>query len=223
MMRLVTVAHGTRDPDGAPVIEEITRRAGECLRMPSVASYVELQQPLLTQVLGESAPSVVVPLLLSRGHHVAVDVPAAIATASTDAVLGAALGPDPRLASAMADRLREAGALRGRPVVMVAAGSRDLAATRDLVRSASMLAGVLGSRVRWATLSGAGPRPGEVIEPGDVVAPYLLAPGFFARRARAEAEAAGAAAVADVIGAHPRVIDLVARRAAELVARRQAS
>ena len=44
------------------------------------------------------------------------------------------------------------------------------------------------------------------------VAPYLLSPGYFSRRARILAELAGVATVADVIGAHPLVAELVVRR-----------
>jgi hypothetical protein len=42
------------------------------------------------------------------------------------------------------------------------------------------------------------------------VAPYLLAPGHFAARAREESSAAGC--VADVLGAHPAVVELVTAR-----------
>ena len=70
-----------------------------------------------------------------------------------------------------------------------------------------------GGPVRVATLSGLGDRPADVVRPGDAVAPYLLAPGFFARRCTDEARAAGATVVADVLGAHPCVVELVAHRA----------
>ena len=45
-----------------------------------------------------------------------------------------------------------------------------------------------------------------------VVSPYLLTPGEDAERVRVESLAAGALLVAEVIGAHRFVADLVARR-----------
>jgi sirohydrochlorin ferrochelatase len=99
-------------------------------------------------------------------------------------------------------------------VVMVAAGSQDPAAMPDLERAAALLAEVWGGPVAVATLGGAGRRPAEVVRPSDAVSPYLLAPGHFAERARTES--IGAAVVADVIGVHDAVVDLVVSRAAHL-------
>ena len=98
---------------------------------------------------------------------------------------------------------------------MVAAGSRDPLATRDQVLAAAYLSEQWGGPVRLATLSGVGRRPVEVVTPDDAVSPYLLAPGHFADRCRAES---AAGIVADVIGAHPAVVDLVVSRAVEALA-----
>jgi hypothetical protein len=95
---------------------------------------------------------------------------------------------------------------------MVAAGSTDPAASSDLARAAALLAEAWSGPVQVATLAGRGRRPGEVVRRGDAVSPYLLAPGHFATRARDEALAAGAGVVADVIGPHPLVAELVAER-----------
>jgi sirohydrochlorin ferrochelatase len=145
---------------------------------------------------------VVVPLLLSTGHHVRHD-------------LGGmrALGPDALLAAAQVARLLSSGAAPGQPVVMVAAGSTDPLATRDQMLAAAYLSEQWGGPVRLATVSGVGRRPADVVTPDDVVSPYLLAPGHFADRCRAESARAGL--VADVIGAHPAVVDLVVTRAVE--------
>jgi sirohydrochlorin ferrochelatase len=201
-MRLVTVAHGTRHATGNDVARALTAAAGARLGLPAVASYVELCAPLYSSLSLES--SVVVPLLLSTGYHVRED-------------LGGArpLGPDPLLAAAQVDRLLGAGARRGQPVTMVAAGSTDPLATRDLVRARNLLAGAWGGPVRLATLAGRGLRPADVVRPGDAVSPYLLAEGFFAARARRES--VGATVVADVIGPHPLVVDLVVARAVALL------
>ena len=202
-MRLVAVAHGTRSAAGNEVAATIAAAAGARLGLPAVAAYLELAEPLFAALPDE--PSVVVPLLLSAGHHVRHDLGGA-----------APLGPHPLLAVAQVARLLVAGAEPGRPLVMGAAGSRDPAATPDLERAGALLAEAWGGPVRLATLGGLGPRPADVVRPGDAVSPYLLAPGHFADRCR---ESAGL--VADVIGAHPAVVELVVRRASAAAAHRK--
>ena len=215
MTLLVTVAHGTRHPTGNDVARAVTSAAGSRLGWSAVTSYVELSEPLFEDVVaGLTEPAVVVPLLLSTGYHVTVDLPRAVAGGSVPVALGAALGPDPQLAVAQADRLREAGAIPGQRVVMVAAGSQDPAALPDLEAARGLLAQEWGGEVALATLGGGGSRPAEVVRPGDAVSPYLLAPGHFAERAREES--LGAAVVADVIGVHAAVVELVAARASRL-------
>lgn len=219
-MRLVTVAHGTRHAAGNRVAAEITRRAGERLGLTAEAAYVELCAPLLPDVLTASdEPAVVVPLLLSTGYHVRHDLPRAVGTAGGPVDLAGPLGPDRLLASAQVERLLAAGAAPGQPVVLVAAGSQDPAATADLEAAADLLGRLWGAPVRLATLAGRGDRPGEVVRRGDAVSPYLLAAGFFAESAHALAREAGAVVVADPIGAHPLVVDLVVDRAARMLPR----
>jgi sirohydrochlorin ferrochelatase len=209
---LVTVAHGTRHPTGNDVARAITAAAGARLGMPAVTAYVEISSPLFADVVaGLTEPAVVVPLLLSTGYHISVDLPRAVESASVEVRLGGALGPDPQLAVAQAERLREAGAIPGQRVVLVAAGSQDPAAMPDLEAAAVLLAEEWGGEVVLATLGGGGERPAEVVRPGDAVSPYLLSPGHFAERARDES--LGATVVADVIGVHPAVVDLVVARA----------
>ena len=213
MSALVTVAHGTRYGPGNAVAAAVTERAATLLGIPGTTSYVELCAPSYASVMaGATGKSVVVPLLLSTGHHVRVDLPAAAATSPHEAVLAPALGPHPLLAAAQLARLLAAGAWPGQPVVLVAAGSTDPAADADLARAAVLLREAWGGPVEVATLSGRGRRPDSVVRPGVAVSPYLLAPGHFATRARTESLAAGAALVADVIGPHLFVSDLVARR-----------
>ena len=208
MTRLVTVAHGTRFAPGNEVARSLTTLAGARLGMPAVASYVELCAPSFDSVVASGEPSVVVPLLLSAGHHVRHDLGG-----------GRALGPDPLLAAAQVARLAAAGATAGQPVVLVAAGSTDPLATRDQMLAAAYLSEQWGGPVRLATLSGVGRRPADVVTPDDAVSPYLLAPGHFADRCLAES--AAAAVVADVIGAHAAVVDLVVERVVEALAGRR--
>jgi sirohydrochlorin ferrochelatase len=216
-MRLVTVAHGTRQTAGNAVARELTGLAGEQLGAPATASYVELCEPSFASVMaGLDEAAVAVPLLLSTGFHVTTDLPEAVAEASVPVRLGRPLGPDPLLAQAQVARLRDAGAEPGCPVTMVAAGSSDPAALVQLDEAAALLAQAWGGTVRLATLSALGERPAAVVQPGDAVSPYLLAGGFFADRARRESLDAGAAVVADVLGTHPLVVDLVVQRAQAL-------
>jgi len=215
-MRLVTVAHGTRSASGNAVAVTLTALAGARLGLPAVATFVELAQPRYADVVGSPAPSVVVALLLSTGHHVRHDLGwrGGLGGHGGRGGLGP-LGPHPLLADAQVSRLLAAGATPGRPVVMVAAGSRDPEATADLQVAAGHLAAAWGGEVRLATLAGPGRRPAEVVRPGDAVSPYLLAPGHFADRCRTECLGA---LTADVIGPHPAVVELVVRRAVDALA-----
>jgi sirohydrochlorin ferrochelatase len=218
-MRLVTVAHGTRTPAGNDVARAITALAGALLGMDAVCSFIELSTPLFADVLAASSePSVVVPLLLSTGFHVRHDLPQAVSQVPCPVALGPPLGPSALVAAAQVDRLRDAGATPRQPVVMVAAGSRDASATRDLRSAASLLSAAWSGPVRLATLAGRGERPSEVVRPSDAVSPYLLATGHFADRCRTDVSAE--TVVAGVIGVHPRVVELVARQARTLVGSR---
>jgi sirohydrochlorin ferrochelatase len=218
---LVTVAHGTRDHSGNEVAEAITRAAGVALGVPAVTTYVELSAPLLAdQMRALAAPAMVVPLLLSTGFHVRQDLPEAVSLASHRVIMTPPLGPDLALAQVVRARLVQAGAGLGDPMVLVAAGSRDPAAGDDLAQAVALMGEVWRGPVHLATLTGPGPDLTDAVRlagreggAGKVaVAPYLLAPGYFANRTRQESLAAGAAVVADVIGCHRHVVDLIMRR-----------
>lgn len=218
-LTLVTVAHGTRKGGASEVARALTAAAGERLGLPAIASYVELSEPLFADVMsGAEQPAVVVPLLLSTGFHMRSDLPDQTALASVPVVLGRQLGPDPLLAQAQVERLVEAGARRGQRVVLVAAGSSDEAATCDQMCAVAHLARAWDGPVELATLSGHGARPSEVVRPGDAVSPYLLSPGFFHDRLRRESPAG--VIVADVMGAHERVVDLIVERTEALAGSR---
>lgn len=216
MTILVTVAHGTRNPLGDAVARAITEAAGERLELIARTSYVELCAPLFADVMAAlDEPAVVVPLLFSTGFHLTQDLPEAVARASVPVALGPSFGPDPLLATAQADRLLEAGAQPGQPVVMVAAGSSYPAATADHDAAATLLAEEWGGSVRLATLSGLGTRPEDITRSGDALSPYLLSPGFFVDRVAAAAPAGSP--VAEVVGVHPAVVRLVTERALQLL------
>lgn len=223
-VRLVTVAHGTRDRDSNLVARSITSQAARRLGgIQHTTSYVELSRPLLTTVMHEHLePTIVVPLLLSTGYHVRHDVPEAL---NPLAQLARPLGPHPLLAEVMCDRLRGAGARRGTPVVMVAAGSNDPAVEPDLEIARALLQARWGAPVRLATVTARGRRLPEVLaearQDGEpAVVPYLLAGGHFASRVTVEARRLNVEKVAPVIGDHPLVAELVARRYRATASRR---
>ena len=214
---LVAVAHGTRDPAGPRVVEAVVARVRA--RVPEVpvrAAYVELNSPVLGEVVaGLDGPAVVVPLLLSTGHHVRHDLPGA---AGRHPVAGT-LGPDPLLTGLLQLRLLGAGVRPGQPVVLLAAGSSDPLALGDTAEAARLLGQRWGGPVRAAHLSGRGPRLPEVVaslraqgHPQPAVASYLLAPGLFHLRAREQARALGLGPVTEVLGDHPFLAELVVRR-----------
>jgi len=80
-------------------------RAAGTVRLPVevVGCHVDVEQPDVPSALGDAARAgradraVVVPLLLSAGYHVYVDLAEAAAAAPLPTAVTAALGPDPRL------------------------------------------------------------------------------------------------------------------------------
>ncbi|WP_172214700.1 sirohydrochlorin chelatase [Nocardioides sp. zg-DK7169] len=188
MRRLVTLARRTGTDDAVnAVAEEVTERAAHALGVPGTVSY----EP------GPSGPGgITVPLLLSSAHDLSV----------------ASIGPHPLLAAAQAARLVRAGARPGTPVVMVALGAQGPGIAEHLERARELLAQSWTGPVELATLTGPGPRPEQVLRRRVAVSPYLLSPGPDADQVRALAHAAGASVVADVVGTHRFVADLVVRR-----------
>lgn len=198
---LFACAHGTRNPSGqaavAQLVAEVRRRLDP---VPVIDTWVDVQEPGLShrtaQFRAESA--VVVPLLLSAGYHVYVDMARAV-KGNAHHKVAAALGPDPRLAVIMARRVNEALAEHGAPpltehdtVIMAAAGSSEPDAVRDCVLTAEHLADELGTDVRVAFLSAVEPTVRDAVAEARsrlsgrgsavgrvLVATYLLAPGFF--------------------------------------------
>lgn len=222
---MVAVAHGTRSPDGPAVIRALLHRVR--LRAPEVhvaEAYVELVDPSLSVALARlDGPVVCVPLLLSRGYHVKHDIPGALAASGLSGCVAAPLGPDHLLGDALADRLRRNSASPD-AVVLAAAGTSDLSGRRDVERMATMLSIALGLAVHVAYASTSQPTVTQAVTDlvrsgfaNVAVAPYLLAPGLFADQVRAEALASGARYVADVLGAHDALVDLVLLRYREAV------
>jgi sirohydrochlorin ferrochelatase len=190
---LVACAHGTRNPTGRRLIAELAL-AARALRpgLLTTAAFVDVQPPTVVDVVrglaGTATPAVVVPLLLSGGYHVHVDIAGAVA-AHPQAVAARPLGPDPRLAAVLTDRLAEAGADPrdpGTAVVLAAAGSSDPRSVRDVEDTAALLQDGWAGPVTTGYGSAARPPVADAVAAARragaeqvVVAAYLLAPGHF--------------------------------------------
>ena len=193
---LLACAHGTRSPAGRTAVARLVEAVAAALPATEVVpTWVDVQTPDLAQRTEEYAgrPAVVVPLLLSAGYHVYVDVARAAAADEAHRATPA-LGPDPALARLLARRVHEACARAGAPlvesdaVVLATAGSSDARAVADCAVVAEQLAEELGRPVTVSYLAAARPRVTEAVAGARaglgsggrvVVANYLLAPGFF--------------------------------------------
>jgi sirohydrochlorin ferrochelatase len=212
---LVGVAHGSRDTAAQETVERLLDEVRA--RRPDLdvhAAYVQNAAPDIPTVLADVGPgAVVVPLLLSRGYHVAVDIGRAARAAG--AAVAAPLGPDPALAAALDARLADAGAPPTAPVVLAAAGSTDPDAVTDVEAQARLLAARRGTPVVAAYATAQRPSVHEAVtgllarHAGPVaIAPYLLAPGYFATVVGRTA----ATWIAPPLGVHPTIVDLVIQR-----------
>lgn len=194
---LVGCSHGTDNPHGQAAIASIladvrTLRPG----LEVHETFVDVQHPQVEEVLARALAgrpddgtpgAVVVPLLLSGGFHVNVDIAAAVA--GIPAVAASHLGPDARLVDLLCRRLDEAGATDHDWVVLAAAGSSDAGATRDVEDVASALRARRSAPVTIGYGSMAWPSVQDAVSHARaavagtrasvVVASYLLAPGFF--------------------------------------------
>jgi sirohydrochlorin ferrochelatase len=212
---LIAAAHGTADPRGIREVHALVRLMAR--RRPDVPvslGFVDVDVPALPGLVGrvvvDSNQAVVVPLLLSSGYHVYVDIAAEVARWPGRVDAAPALGPDPLLADVLADRLGDLS--RVDRVVLAAAGSSDLRALDDCTETARLLSTVVDRPVDVGYVSGAGEHLTSVLArtPGRVaVATYLLAPGFFADKVR---RLAGGRHVSPPLGADPRLAELALMR-----------
>ena len=185
MTDLVAVAHGTADPRGIRVVHDLVREmARQRPELPISLGFVDLLTPalpsLVRRIATDADDAVVVPLLLSSGYHVYVDVAAEAQRYPDQVHAAAALGPDPVLVEILADRLGDLS--RVDQVVLAAAGSSDPRALDDCETTAKLLAQRVDRPVHVGYVSGAGDRLPAVLSrtPGRLaVATYLLAPGIF--------------------------------------------
>ncbi|KES05570.1 hypothetical protein BU52_18785 [Streptomyces toyocaensis] len=226
---LVVVAHGSRDPRALATVRQLLD--GVRALRPALAvhlGHIELNAPLLPDTLAGldahgTGAAVLVPLLLSRGHHVKRDIPEMAAGARPHTRVAAPLGPHPLLVDALHARLTEAGwrapadaaARRASGVVLAAAGSRDPEARADTRRTARLLAERLGVPVVPAYASAAAPTVPDALRALAArgrsrlaVASCFTAPGRFATESAAAAPGIAAAP----LGTHPAMARLVLHR-----------
>lgn len=221
MTALVLVAHGTADPQGQRTVVDLRSQVARLLPGVQVLdAYVDVQSPLLSDVVDslvrEGVPTVVVPVLLSTGYHMEVDV-ARAAAVSPLVTAAPPLGPHPVLAAILGDRLDAAGAPSDASVVLAAAGSsrpeaadavRAVAADLRALRGGPVIAGFAAAQtpsVRDAVLE-----VGREVErsAGEVwIASYLLGHGFFHTMLGAIGPT-----VTEPLGADPRIAGLVRDR-----------
>jgi sirohydrochlorin cobaltochelatase len=150
MTVLLGVSHGSKDPASQQVVEDLLDMAAR--RRPglrAMAAYVDNASPSVASAIAELVRDgiddiAVVPLLLTPASHSKTDVAASVQAARLDhrglrLRYGRPLGPHPVLIDVLAQRLREAGALRGDPVVLVAGGALDPDANAQVAATARLL------------------------------------------------------------------------------------
>jgi sirohydrochlorin ferrochelatase len=197
---LVLAAHGSADPRFADVFASLTVVLAELRPQLDIrVGYLEHGPPELATVA--SPECVVVPVLLSNGYHVHIDIP----TNAAGATIASPIGPDPRLAELMARRLRDAG-WRGGPVLLAAAGSADAQALDDARTAAANLSREIGAEVTAAFIGSGEPKLRDL--QGAAIATYLVAPGRFADIVSAQA----ASVVTTPLGADPILAQIILDR-----------
>jgi sirohydrochlorin ferrochelatase len=184
---LLAISHGTASAEGQAAIERLMDAVAR--RLPDVTvrlGHVDVQQPDVAASLDaipQAQPVVIVPLLLSAGYHVRVDLREQSA-GRDDVTIAPALGPDARLVEVLSARLQAVDP-EGSAVVLAVAGSSDERANDDCRTIGAMLADRLSRPVTVGFLAAAEPRLGDAVAAAGasgarvVVANYLLAPGYF--------------------------------------------
>lgn len=218
---LVVCAHGTDDPDGRATTLAIAAAAR--YRLPGVTvrdAYVDVQRPTLDEVVDALVAAgervVIVPVLLTLGYHLEVDVAAAVARHPGRVATSGPLGPHEALVDVLMDRLHDTGVHYRTPVVLGVAGS----SRPDAAGVAHAVCEALGERwpgpVTVGFLAAASPSVEDAVADARAVsargrvavASYLVGRGYFQRRL----EGSGGDVTTAPLGDHPRLVDVVVER-----------
>lgn len=217
------ISHGTSSALGQFLIEALAEAVTDDLRVRGLVDevmlgHVDVQDPGVDEVIDRlpaDRPAVLAPLLLSPGYHVHVDLAEALEGAGDrDIRLASTLGPDPRLARILAERLPR---LRDDDeVVLAAAGSSDERANASCEEMGRLLTDELGRAVSVGFLAGGGAPLKTIVEQNRqsgcrlVIANYLLAPGFFddlARTLISEADSSAESAPASALASPDSAVE----------------
>jgi sirohydrochlorin ferrochelatase len=185
---LIAISHGTASPAGQAAVAALVQSVAAALPEIHVRlGHVDVQQPDVAaslDALAAEEPAVIVPLLLSAGFHVRVDLRQQSA-GHAGVAIASALGPDDRLVDVLVSRLAALAPAPDDAIVLAVAGSSDDRANEDCRVMARMLSERIGRAVAVGFLAAAEPRLGPAVaaaRAGDrrvVIANYLLAPGYF--------------------------------------------
>jgi len=216
---LILCSHGTTHPQGhaaiAGLVQAVRREAHD---REVFSAYVDVQEPFVDDVVRATGGSrIIVPLLLSSGYHVNVDIAHA---AHIDPMVTAVppLGPDWILAEIGVRRLFEAGARPDDSIVLASAGSTDRRALDDVSKAARLLSAVWGGPVHVGSIGGGDTPIGEAVDIARayghrvVVSTYLLAPGNFDDRLKQCGADIITAPLLDGGPPDPRLVNLVLAR-----------
>lgn len=216
---VIACSHGTAEATARDAIHQLVASVRDALGVEVLEAFVDVQEPRIAAVV-ESIPqsagitAIVVPLLLSGGYHVHVDIAKAVSD-RPDVIATSALGPDPRLLAILLDRLSEADVPADAVVVLAAAGSTDERSHRATEAMVEMLAGARSAPVCLGFAAGIHPTVAEAVGEARnagartvAVASYLLAPGTF----RARLATSGADMVTDALAPDPRLAEIVVSR-----------
>lgn len=237
---LALIGHGSRKGSGNAEIHLLAAR----LPGRVTAGFIELAEPSAEEALDAAVASgaeevVAVPAVLLAAAHAKNDVPMAVARArqrhpEVTFYTARPLGVHPGMVRALADRFSAAAPpeeASRTAVLLVGRGSSDPDANADLHKLARLFAerrGLLAVDVAYIGVTTPTVEEGFnallARRPrGLVVLPYLLSPGVLIDRLRAQmAELAAlnprvAVTVADVIGTHPAIIEVLLERVEEAI------
>lgn len=220
---LIACSHGTDHPEGRAAISGLVQALRrEVHHREVVPAFVDVQEPSIDEVVRAThGRRIIIPLLLSSGYHVNVDIARA---SQLDPMVSSVppLGPDWILAEIGVRRLFEAGAGPDDTIVLASAGSASSQALDDVSKAARFLSAVWGGRVHVGSIGGGDTPIAEAVDIARaygrrvVVSTYLLAPGKFDDRLQECGADVISAPLLDGGIPDPRLVSLVLARSRSL-------